>query len=209
MRMRKKKHGAERLLACGDIVVTDPAQLFANGISYELEIGCGKGGFITELARQNPDKNYAAMEKVTDIIMFAAEKAKAAELTNIKFINADAKDLAQYFDVGQVSRIYLNFSDPWPKKGYYKRRLTYAGFLDTYKSILAPDGAIFMKTDNRVLFEFSLESFEANGFELRNVTFDLHNSEYNEGNIMTEYERNFSEQGIPICRLEAYKKSLM
>jgi len=204
--MRKKKNGAERLMACGDIVVTDPAQLFANGTSYELEIGCGKGGFITELAKQNPDKNYAAMEKITDIIMFAAEKAKASEITNIKFINADAKDLAQYFDVGQVSRIYLNFSDPWPKKGYYKRRLTYAGFLDTYKSILAPDGAIFMKTDNRVLFEYSLESFAENGFDVRNVTFDLHASEFNEGNIMTEYERNFSEQGIPICRLEAYKK---
>ena len=206
MRMRKKKHGAERFLACGDIVVREASELFADGNSYELEIGCGKGGFITELALRNPDVKYAAMEKVTDIIMFAAEKAKAEEIQNIKFINADAKNLAEYFDVGQVSRIYLNFSDPWPKKGYFKRRLTYAGFLDTYKSILAPGGAVFMKTDNRVLFEFSLESFAANGFDVRNVTFDLHASEFNEGNIMTEYERNFSEQGIPICRLEAYKK---
>ena len=205
MRMRKKKHGAERLMACGDIVVTDPAELFGNGTVYELEIGCGKGGFISGLAERYPDKNFAAMEKVTDIIMFAAEKAKANEQTNIKFINADAKNLAEYFDKGQVSRIYLNFSDPWPKKGYYKRRLTYAGFLDTYKSILCEGGAIFMKTDNVTLFDFSLESFAANGFDVRNVTRDLHNSEFNEGNIMTEYEKNFSEQGIPICRLEAYK----
>nr|MBQ4319441.1 tRNA (guanosine(46)-N7)-methyltransferase TrmB [Clostridia bacterium] len=205
MRMRKKKHAAERLDACGEIVVREPSELFENGISYELEIGCGKGGFITELAAQNPDRNYAAMEKVTDVIMFAAEKAKAAEQTNIKFINGDAKNVTEYFGEGQVSRIYLNFSDPWPKKGYFKRRLTYGEFLDSYKKILCPGGAVFMKTDNRILFEFSLESFAANGFEVKNVTFDLHNSEFNEGNIMTEYEKNFSEQGIPICRLEAYK----
>jgi len=205
MRMRKKKHAAERLEACGEIVVREPSELFNNGKLYELEIGCGKGGFITELAKRNPDNNYAAMEKVTDVIMFAAEKAKAAEQTNIKFINADAKNVTEYFGEGQVSRIYLNFSDPWPKKGYFKRRLTYGEFLDSYKKILCPTGAVFMKTDNRILFEFSLESFPANGFEVRNVTFDLHNSEFNEGNIMTEYEKNFSEQGIPICRLEAYK----
>lgn len=205
MRMRKKKNGMERLLACGDIVLTDPAAVRNNGVVYELEIGCGKGGFITALAAREPDKRFIAMERCTDVIMLAAEKASAAGLTNILFLNADAKDLPLWLGKGQVSRLYLNFSDPWPKKGYYKRRLTYSAFLDLYKQVLIPDGVIALKTDNPVLFDFSLESFAANGFECRAVTRDLHHSEWAADNIMTEYEANFAAQGMTINRLEAHR----
>ncbi len=206
MRMRKKKHAAERYLACSEIIITDPSQTLNNGKQYELEIGCGKGSFICELARRNPDRDYIALEKVTDIIMLAAEKAMAAELKNIRFLNTDAKNLPLYFGAGQITQIYLNFSDPWPKKGYYKRRLTYSAFLDLYKSILIPGGGLRMKTDNAALFEFSLESLAANGFEIRNSTDDLHGSIFNEGNIMTEYESQFAAQGMPIHWLDAYLK---
>ena len=206
MRMRKKKHAAERLFACQEIVITDPSQILNDGNRYELEIGCGKGSFICELARRNPDKRYIALEKVTDIIMLAAEKAMAMELPNLRFLNTDAKNLPLYFGAGQVSQIYLNFSDPWPKKGYYKRRLTYSAFLDVYKSILVPHGGLRLKTDNPGLFEFSLESLAANGFEIRSSTDDLHHSVYNEGNIMTEYETQFAAKGMPIHWLDAYLK---
>ena len=136
----------------------------------------------------------------------AAEKANNKQLKNIKFMICDAKGLNEIFPEHSVDRIYLNFSDPWPKAGHYKRRLTYKAFLDVYKQILKTDGAIFFKTDNIGLFEFSLESFTADGWRLENVTYDLHNSEFAEENIMTEYEKNFSEKGFKINRLEAYLK---
>ncbi len=171
-----------------------------------MEIGCGKGSFIVELARRHPDRNYIAVEKISDVILLAMEKAKAAELTNVRFLIGDAGTLTEVFKKGDISRIYLNFSDPWPKAGYAKRRLTHRGFLEKYKSILTDDGEIHFKTDNRALFDFSLEEFEACGFALRNVTNDLHNSPYNEGNIVTEYETNFSAKGFTINRVEAYLK---
>ncbi|MBO5274345.1 MAG: tRNA (guanosine(46)-N7)-methyltransferase TrmB [Clostridia bacterium] len=205
MRMRKKKHGAERIAACSDILIRSADDIPFEA-PYELEIGCGKGSFIVELARRNPDRNYIAVEKISDVILLAMEKAKAAELTNVRFLIGDAGTLTEVFKKGDISRIYLNFSDPWPKAGYAKRRLTHRGFLEKYKSILTDDGEIHFKTDNRVLFDFSLEEFEACGFALRNVTNDLHNSPYNEGNIVTEYETNFSAKGFTINRVEAYLK---
>ncbi len=202
MRMRKKKHGAERIAACSEFFVNSREEITKKPI--ELEIGCGKGAFILGTAKKHPDKNYIAMEKMTDVIMLAAEKVKAEGLTNVKFINGDAARLSEFFDEGDVSRIYLNFSDPWPKKGYYKRRLTYRGFLEAYKKLLGGKGEIVLKTDNVGLFDFSLEEFEASGFKLKELTRDLHNSEYNEDNIMTEYEKNFSEKGFTINRVIAY-----
>ena len=202
MRMRKKKHGAERIAACSDLIIHDPSEIVK--FPVELEIGCGKGSFIYGMAKKHPEVNYVAMEKISDVIMFALEKVKAEALPNVKFIIGDAKDLATYFPAGSVSRIYLNFSDPWPKSGYYKRRLTYKSFLDLYKTVLVPNGEIVLKTDNVNLFDFSLEQFEEAGFQLRELTRDLHNSEYNADNVVTEYERNFSDKGFPIHRVIAY-----
>lgn len=204
MRARKKKHGAERLAAVSEYFISTP-ELDADKLTY-LEIGCGKGKFIIENAEKNPDVNYIAVEKVSDVILLAAEKARDRELKNIKFMICDAKGLTEVFPSHSVDYIYLNFSDPWPKAGHYKRRLTYKSFLDVYRQILKEDGAIFFKTDNAGLFEFSLEQFTEDGWRLQNVTYDLHNSEFAKDNIMTEYEKNFSEKGFNIHRLEAWVK---
>ena len=201
MRMRKKRHGAERIAACSEYFITNQSEY--NSFPAELEIGCGKGAFILGCAKRYPDRNFVAMEKISDVILLAAEKLKAENIQNVKLINADASRLQEFFPDGSVSRIYLNFSDPWPKKGYYKRRLTYRGFLEIYKKLLAPGGEIILKTDNEGLFDFSLEEFTASGFELSGLTRDLHASEYAADNIMTEYEKNFSEKGFKIHRVVA------
>ena len=202
MRMRKKRNGAQRIAACDNYIVHNGSEIVKYPV--ELEIGCGKGSFISELSKRNPDKEFIAMERVSDVLLLAAEKIKAENINNVRFIIGDAKDLLNYFPASTVSKIYLNFSDPWPKSGYAKRRLTYRSFLDIYKQILVPDGEIIMKTDNINLFEFSLEEFEFAGFKLREISRDLHNSEYNENNIVTEYEKNFSEKGFKINRVVAY-----
>ncbi len=200
MRMRTRGHLDERLEGCRQLFLGDgplPSPL-------HIEIGCGKGDFINQTARLHPELWYIAVERVSNVIVLAMEKAKAAELTNLKFILGDFAANAERFPDGSVDRIYLNFSDPWPKNGYAKRRLTHGRFLELYKRILSDKGEIHFKTDNRELFEFSLETFPKNGFTTGEVTFDLHNSGF-EGNIMTEYERRFSEMGTPICRLVAKK----
>ena len=202
MRMRKKKHGAERISACSDYFITDRAEI--NDFPIELEIGCGKGSFISGLSKRFPEKNFIAMERVSDVVLLAAERIKAEEAKNVKFIVGDARNLKEYFPAFSVERLYLNFSDPWPKKGYAKRRLTHRGFLELYKEILVPNGEIVFKTDNIGLFEFSLEEFTAAGFKLKELTYDLHNSEYNADNIVTEYEKNFSAKGFKINRVVAY-----
>ena len=204
MRMRIKRNGQQRIAACDEYIIHDKSEI--TRFPVELEIGCGKGAFILELSKRNPDTSFIAMERVSDVILLAAEKIKAEEAKNVKFLIGDAKGLCDIFPESSVRRIYLNFSDPWPKKGYYKRRLTYRGFLEIYKKILANDGEIIFKTDNSDLFEFSLEEFEAAGFKLKELTRDLHNSEYNENNIVTEYEKNFSEKGFKINRVVAYLK---
>lgn len=206
MRMRARGHLEERLGECSDMVIDcEQGELSLPCSPLHIEIGCGKGGFITETARLHPEINYVAVEKVSNIIILAMEKAKAAELENLKFIRGDFARIAPLFPKGSVERIYLNFSDPWPKAGYAKRRLTNTNFLDLYKEILSDKGEIHFKTDNPGLFNFSLETFPKCGFGLKNVTFDLHSDGF-EGNIMTEYEKRFSEMGTPICRLEAYIK---
>ncbi len=210
MRIKKKKHGAERLEACGDIVIKDlraegntAQQLFGNDNPIRIEIGCGKGDFIVGTAEKEPRVNFLAIEKVSDVLMLAAEKVKKSELSNIRVCCVDAKELVEIFPEGSIDRIYLNFSDPWPKSRHEKRRLTYRTFLEIYKKILKPDGAIYFKTDNRGLFDFSLEEFKEFGMTLDKLTYDLHNSEYMEGNVMTEYEKRFSSMGVPINRVEA------
>lgn len=213
MRMRKKKHGAERIDACSDLLIQNTTvsgenieEIFKNDSPRPLwlEIGCGKGAFICGLAERTPDANLIALERISDVAMLAMEKCKAQGLENVRFIIGDVAKLWDIFTDGSVDRIYLNFSDPWPKAGHAKRRLTHRNFLMQYKRILKPDGAIFFKTDNRGLFDFSLEEFSECGFRLENVTYDLHNSEFAADNIMTEYERNFSAKGFTINRVEAY-----
>ncbi len=216
MRMRKKKHGAERLDACREFLIGNieepmdaPAEkLDMSGSEVWLEIGAGKGGFATKMAKKNPNVAYIAMEKVTDCIVLAAEGAKRAfenGKSNLKFINDTADNLTKFFNTGTVSRIFLNFSDPWTKKGYAKRRLTHQRYLSVYFNLLKDGGKLRFKTDNVALFDFSLEEIEKMGLKPDVVTRDLHASEYAEGNIMTEYETAFSSQGIKINMLEVTK----
>ena len=211
MRIRKRKHTDERIERCSDLLCANPEEnkgkwreFFGNSNPIHLEIGCGKGDFMVELARRNPDINYIALEKEKDVIVIALEKAAAAGIENVTYCNSYAENLTDFFEKDEIQRVYLNFSDPWKKSRHAKRRLTSEKFLISYREILPHDGSIFFKTDNRPLFDFSLEQFPLCGFRLENITFDLHNSEFAADNIMTEYERNFSAKGFPINRLEAY-----
>ena len=215
MRMRKKKHSEERLAACGEYlfeaneVMNDPASAIgmAGGKVY-LEIGAGKGGFACAMAERHTDAAYFAMERVTDCVVLCVEKAKSGEfgeLKNLRFLIETADNLMHIFAPGSVDAIFLNFSDPWSKKGYAKRRLTHRRYLAMYMNLLRDGGALRFKTDNVGLFDFSLEEIAAVGLTPTALTRDLHNSEWNEGNIMTEYETSFSEQGMKINMLEIKK----
>lgn len=209
MRVRKKKHGAERLAACEKYffpATDDIKNVFGNSNPVHIEIGCGKGTFIRDMAKKYSGINFIAVEKITDVMVCCAEKIYAEQLENVRILCADAKTLAEVIPHNSIERIYLNFSDPWPKAGHKKRRLTHAVFLDVYKQILTSDGSIAIKTDNDSLFDFSLEELPQNGFILEDVTRDLHSSIYNSDNVMTEYEANFTKQGIPIKRCVAKLK---
>lgn len=213
MRVKRKKHGSERLEACRELLISDiksekrdPKSFFSNENPVRIEIGCGKGDFVVGMAEKFPNVNFIAVEKISDVLVIAAEKVKASGLENIRLCCCDAKDLNEGLNEGSVDTIYLNFSDPWPKSKHYKRRLTYREFLEGYKKLLKPFGEICFKTDNRGLFDFSLPEFEESGFELSQLTYDLHSSEYANGNVMTEYERRFSSLGTPINRVVAAKK---
>lgn len=182
-------------------------QVFGNNQPIHIEIGMGKGQFIMELAKENPDINYVGIEKYSSVLVRAIEKQEAEDLPNLYFIRMEAENITDVFDKEEVARIYLNFSDPWPKDRHAKRRLTSVQFLERYEEILARDGHVIFKTDNRDLFDFSLEQVEeAEKWQLLNHTFDLHHSEYAEGNIMTEYETRFVEKGNAICRMEICMK---
>ena len=170
-----------------------------------IEIGMGKGRFIMDTAALHPDINYIGIERYSSVLLRALQKVEQNPLPNIKFICMDAADVAEVFAKDEVDRIYLNFSDPWPKDRHAKRRLTSTRFLERYNNILTPEGRVMFKTDNKDLFDFSLEQVEEAGWILENHTYDLHHSEYNEGNVMTEYEEKFSAKGNPICRLVAYR----
>ena len=210
MRMRRKKNGPARLAACGDLILTDavadPRAIFGTGHPVHIEIGCGKGDFICGMAEKHPEIDFIAIERISDVLMLAAEKVKAKGLKNVRLGVMNAALLSEKFAPHSIERIYLNFSDPWPKKGYAKRRLTYKTFLDVYKSILTDYGSIFMKTDDTQLFDFSLEELSENGFTVTVVTTDLHGSEFAADNVMTEYEKNFVSEGKKINMLRAYLK---
>ena len=223
MRMRKKKHLDERITHCGEYLIkTDIAdrdsrilnagcnvlnfcEIFGNQNPVELEIGCGKGGFICEKASKNPNINFVAVEKVSNVIVSACEEAKNRNLKNVRFLSIPAEYLLRYIAKNSINRIYLNFSCPYPKTTYANRRLTNPKFLKLYEQMLKPGCEIHQKTDNRAFFEYSLEQLSNYGFTLKNISLDLHKSNF-EGNIMTEYEERFSKMEMPIYRLEAYIK---
>ena len=183
-------------------------EVFGNDHPIHIEIGMGKGQFIMTLAKEHPEINYVGIEKYSSVLVRALEKQQEMDLPNIKFIRMEAENIAEVFAPDEVARIYLNFSDPWPKDRHAKRRLTSVQFLQRYENILQKDGHLIFKTDNRDLFDFSLEQVEeAEHWILLNHTFDLHHSEYVEGNVMTEYEQRFVEKGNAICRMEIMQKA--
>ncbi len=211
MRVRKKKHGNERILACSRFLIEDPRSLsddpgiaFSKRLPIHLEIGCGKGSFAVGLSAARQDINLIAMEKVSDVAVTALERAATTENErddNLKFIIGDAKFLPEYFPEHSIDTIYINFCDPWPKKGHAKRRLTHRGFLSIYQKLLKENGMLIFKTDNVGLFDFSMEEFKEFGLDIIWHTKNLHaeENEIAKNNIMTEYERNFSAKGFNIC----------
>ena len=221
MRMRRKKHLEERLAACGDMIIfmdrenrdysfkdtesmLDMRELFGNDNPVEMEVGCGKGQFICELAKREPNKNFLAVEKASNVIVDAAARAIAEGITNVRFLRGGAEYLDCYVPAHTARLIYLNFSCPFPKNSYASHRLTHRRFLKMYETLLVHGGEIHQKTDNMHFFEFSLAELSQSGWGLKNVSLDLHHSDF-EGNIVTEYEERFSSQGLPIYRLEAFR----
>lgn len=209
MRFRRKKHLDDRLQVCSNIIIYDTEKfngniksVFPNQNPVCMEIGCGKGKFILETATKNPDTNYIAVEKNMNALLLAAEKIKKAGLENVRFIAGDVNMLRFFETTTKCEIIYINFCDPWHKNAYRRKRLTHANHLMLWEKLLKPNGEIHLKTDNQKLFEFSLNSFSEYDMKLKNITFDLHNSDFS-GNIVTEYEQLFSEKGQPIYRCEA------
>lgn len=209
MRVRKKKHGAERIEACASLLIKDPAEIMENPSRFfadqtkplHLEIGCGKGNFACGMSSANAGINFIAMERVSDVACVALEKAVASADSrpdNLRFLIGDAKYLPDWFPEHSLDCIYINFCDPWPKAGHKKRRLTYSGFLEIYRRLLKAGGLLRFKTDNEGLFDFSLEQFSECGLTVEWMSRDLHSSERAAGNVMTEYEHNFSSVGMPI-----------
>lgn len=223
MRMRKKKNLESRLLLCSEYLIETNREnmdfskaeenkkllnfkeLFGNDNPVRMEIGCGKGQFILETAKRNPDINFIAVEKVQNVIVAACEKVKEENLLNVRFMASCAEYLPSYIPENSIELIYLNFSCPFPKAKYARHRLTHRYFLEIYRKLLKDGGQIHQKTDNMHFFEFSIEEFSQSDYAIGNVSLDLHNSDF-EGNIVTEYEKRFSDLGQPIYRLEAVPK---
>lgn len=179
-------------------------EVFGNNKPIQIEIGMGKGKFITTLAQNNPEVNYIGIEKYSSVLVRALEKMEELKLENLIFIRMDAEAITEVFEEGEIDKIYLNFSDPWPKDRHAKRRLTSKEFFARYNSILKKDGVVEFKTDNNMLFDFSLEQIPEAGWNIMEYTRDLHNNEkMNEGNVMTEYEEKFSSMGNNINKLIA------
>ena len=204
--------GAKDAIAESIYVIQNPQEnkgnwdkVFPQNQPVHLEVGMGKGRFLMDMAKLHPEINYIGIEKYSSVLVRAVEKLEDFEQNNLRLIRMDAENIEEVFDKDEVDRIYLNFSDPWPKDRHAKRRLTSTRFLERYNNILTPEGRVMFKTDNKDLFDFSLEQVEEAGWILENHTYDLHHSEYNEGNVMTEYEEKFSAKGNPICRLVAYR----
>lgn len=213
MRIRKKPWGEEEL-GSNKSIVLEPVEnkgkwreYFGNDNPVYVEFGCGKGTFLTEMSKLYPDVNFIGVEREVQIIVTALKKSRLAEVgDNLAFVAYDVANIEEIFEQGEISRIYINFCDPWHRrKKWAKRRLTHRNFLEIYERLFEDEGEVFLKTDNTILFEFSLNEFSDKLWRLHNISLDLHNSDF-EGNVMTEYERKFSEKGMPIYRLEAYYK---
>lgn len=207
MRLRKKPWVTEAIKNYAAILPEprqgmDWREIFSREAPLYVELGTGKGQFIAGMAGLYPEINFIGAEAQQDVIFYAAQQVAAKELSNVRLLLFNVAGITEIFSPGEISRLYINFCDPWPKKRHAKRRLTHRGFLEKYRIILAQGGELFFKTDNRDLFEFSLAEFADFGLELRNVTFDLVNSGY-AGNVMTEYEEKFTAKGQKICRCEA------
>lgn len=209
MRLKNVK-GADLVIENSEYVIKNPEKnrgrwnkLFGNNNPIHIEIGMGKGDFIIGMAKLYPNINFIGIEMYDSVIVKAVKKVEDLKPDNLKLIRMDARLIEDVFDK-EIDLIYLNFSDPWPKNRNAKRRLTHERFLNRYENIFKNKKTIFMKTDNIDLFGFSIESLSCFGYKLKNVTLDLHNSDF-EGNIMTEYEKKFSSKGVKINRLEAYK----
>lgn len=211
LRLKNVKN-AKNIIEVSDYVVLNPDDmigkwhdLFGNNNPIDIEIGMGKGDFIIEMAKENPNVNYVGIEMYDSVILRAVQKLNDLQINNLKLIRMDANYIDKVF-YKEVNTIYLNFSDPWPKKRHEKRRLTSHNFLSKYDNLFVNDKKIIQKTDNIDLFAFSIESLSTYGYTLKNVTLDLYNNMI-ENNVSTEYERKFNALGIKICRLEAYKKN--
>lgn len=222
MRMHRKRNLEPRLAACSDVLIArgrpypnlkraaeeyralfDYKELFCNDNPVHLEIGCGYGGFLAELAKRNPEINFLAVEVCSNVILAAMERIKQEGIKNVRFLNIPAEILCCYLPERSIGRIYLNFSTPLPKNGYANQRLTSPRFLEIYKKLLLSGGEIRQKTDSEQFFDYSLEQYLTNGFRLERVTRDLHASEYANDNIVTEYEKSFSDRGMPIFSVAA------
>ncbi|EOQ02095.1 tRNA (guanine-N(7)-)-methyltransferase [Bacillus cereus VDM021] len=209
MRLRHKPYAMDRINEYSQFVIGNPEErcgnwkeVFGNDHPIHIEVGTGRGRFVYEMAKANPHINYIGIEKFTSVIVDALDRLIEEEVPNLKLINKDAEDLTVFFAEGEIDRVYLNFSDPWPKNRHEKRRLTYKTFLRNYEEVLVTGGEIHFKTDNQSLFEYSLMSMAEYGMLLTFLSLDLHNSDF-EGNIMTEYEEKFSSKGHRIYRVEA------
>ncbi|AYE48903.1 tRNA (guanosine(46)-N7)-methyltransferase TrmB [Priestia megaterium] len=208
MRLRNKPWAKDKIAENPQYVVPNPAEykgnwkeVFGSENPLHIEVGTGKGQFLVGMAKQNPHINYIGIEMYESVILSALERLIEEELPNLKLLNVDANQLSEFFAKNDVDRVYLNFSDPWPKKRHAKRRLTYKTFLSMYENLLVDGGEIHFKTDNQGLFEYSLTSFSEYGLLLKYISLDLHKSDF-EGNVMTEYEEKFSQKGSRIYRCE-------
>ena len=209
----KNVPGSREAIAESDFVVHEPEKikgswkaLFDNQNPLHIEIGMGKGKFIYEMARRNPAVNYIGIEKYSSVLLRAVQKMEEEPLVNLKFIRMDAEDITDVFAENEVDRIYLNFSDPWPKDRHAKRRLPSKEFLARYDQLLVKDGFLEFKTDNRGLFDFAVEQLPEAGWKAEKITYDLHHDEEMvRGNVMTEYEEKFSSMGNPICKYIIYR----
>lgn len=212
MRLRNVT-GSREKIAENSLVIQNPEnqkgrwkELFGNDNPIHIEVGMGKGKFIETMAKENPGINYIGIEKYSSVLIRALDRYEEYDIHNLYFIRMDAETIADVFAPGEVKGIYLNFSDPWPKDRHARRRLTSGEFLARYDKFLTEEGRIFFKTDNRELFDFSLEQVKEAGWELESCTYDLHNSPYAVGNIMTEYEEKFAAEGKPINRMVIWRK---